>query len=199
MFERLRHQQIARVLEKMDAGFLREAKCYFGGGTAITMLNGEYRESLDLDFLCADQDGYRMLRASVFDNGLKDIFPGGIELLREVRTDRDGIRAVLAHQGLPIKFEIVREARIGLNGVAMPGIPVMCLTKIDLFAEKLLANADRYADKSVMSRDLIDLLMMERHWGKIPDEAMAKAVKAYGKSIGNGLDKAKDLLRNDPA
>lgn len=36
----------------MDSDFLARAHCYFGDGTAITLKLGEYRESIDVAFLC---------------------------------------------------------------------------------------------------------------------------------------------------
>lgn len=198
MFKRSHHQKVVQVLSEMNHDFLRDAKCYFGGGTAISLLLGEYRESVDIDFLCADQEGYRKLRSSVFDKDLGEIFSGKVEIMRDVRSDRDGIRTILSVDGTPIKFEIIREARIELAGTVMPNIPVLCLTKEDLFAEKLLANADRFADKSAMSRDLIDLMVMEAHWGAIPKQAWDKATDAYGDSVDGALRKAKELLRSNP-
>ena len=199
MYKRPHHQRVAAVLAGMNAPLLRDAQCYFGGGTAIALQLDEYRESVDMDFLCADQAGYRKLRDSIFDNGLADLFPNGIAVLREVRADRDGIRAILAANGIPIKFEIVREARIELNGTDIPSIPVPCLTKSDLFAEKLLANADRFMDRSTMSRDIIDLLVMEERWGPIPQEAWEKASTAYGDSVRHAFLKAGKLLADNPA
>jgi len=198
MFKREHHQKVLGILRKMNRDFLQDAKCYFGGGTAIALLHGEYRESIDIDFLCADQDGYRKLRSSVFDKGLGDIFSEPIELMRDVRADRDGIRTVIAASGTPIKFEIVREARIELSGTTVPSLPVPCLTNTDLFAEKLLANADRYADKSALSRDIIDLMMMESKSGCIPKAAWDKAINAYGDSVRGAFEKSKDLLRSNP-
>ncbi|MEB0138668.1 MULTISPECIES: nucleotidyl transferase AbiEii/AbiGii toxin family protein [unclassified Undibacterium] len=198
MFEREHHQKVLSILKKMNPEFLLDTKCYFGGGTAISLLYGEFRESIDIDFLCADQDGYRKLRNSVFNNGLGDIFSQPIELMRDVRADRDGIRAVISADGTPIKFEIVREARIELSGMMVASLPVPCLTSTDLFAEKLLANADRYADKSVMSRDIIDLMMMEKKCTCIPKQAWDKAREAYGDSVRGAFDKSKQLLRSNP-
>lgn len=195
MFKRPHHQQIAGVLNGMNAGFLREAKCYFGGGTAIAMLLDEYRESVDIDFMCADQEGYRKLRESVFSNGLNGIFCSKVQTLRDVRADRDGIRTILlTSDKIPIRFEIVREARINLESQDVPNIAVPYLTRNNMFAEKLLANADRYGDKAIMSRDIIDLLVMEHHWGPVPDEAWAKASAAYGDSVYAAFRKAKDIL-----
>lgn len=182
----------------MNADLLRDAKCYFAGGTLITMLLGEFRESVDIDFLCSDHDGYRKLRESVFLHGLDELFPAGANVLRDVRTDRDGIRAVLSIDGMPVKFEIVRETRIDLSGTEVPNIPVPCLDRIGLFSEKLLANADRYMDKSAMNRDVIDLLAMESAWGPVPREAWDRASAAYGDSVYGALRNAKAILRDNP-
>lgn len=198
MYKRPHHQKIVTILAAMNSDFLRDAKCYFGGGTAISLLLDEFRESVDIDFLCADQEGYRKLRSSIFNNALGDIFTKSVDLMREVKADRDGIRTVLSVDGTPIKFEIVREARVDLSGTDMPNIPVPCLTKNDLFAEKLLANADRYGDKSVMSRDVIDILVMESNWGAIPQLSWTKAESAYGESVQVAFKKAIGMLRSNP-
>lgn len=197
MYKRPHHQKVAIILAAMNADFLRDTKCYFGGGTAIALRLNEYRESVDIDFLCADQPGWRKIRESVFDNGLNDFFVSKIEVLREVRTTQDKIHTVLMVENTPIKFEIIREARIDLEGQNLRDIPVPCLTRNDLFAEKLLANADRYNDKSNMSRDIIDLMIMERDWGPIPKIALEKAIGSYGSAITSALEKAKHLLRTD--
>lgn len=200
MFERPHHQAIAAVLSAMNTDLLRESQCYFGGGTAIALLLDEYRESKDVDFLCASQAGYRRLRESVTKyDGLGELFPSGMDIEREVRKDQYGIRAVLNVADIRIKFEIIREARIALSGEDIPGFPVPSLCRTDMYAEKLLANADRWGDTAVMSRDVIDLLMMELRWGEIPWESWKKARDAYGESVDIALGKAKDLLRNNRA
>ena len=65
MFQREHHRRIARVLEQLDGELLRRHHCLFGGGTAIALLYGEFRESVDLDFLVSDREGYRGLRQSI--------------------------------------------------------------------------------------------------------------------------------------
>jgi hypothetical protein len=70
MYERPHHRRIAALLGALDATKLAEWECFFGGGTAITLALGEYRESVDVDFLCASTEGYRQLRAAVFDGRL---------------------------------------------------------------------------------------------------------------------------------
>ena len=163
MFERPHHQRIAHVLASLDGPLLREHGCLFGGGTCIALRYGEYRESVDMDFLVSDAAGYRELRQQLTGtNGINAITRQGampLVALREVRADQYGIRTQVQMDGQAIKFEIVREARIELEA---PGPQdVLCgvntLTPLDLAASKLLANSDRQADDGVFSRDVIDL------------------------------------------
>lgn len=58
MFERPHHQRIATVLSALDGSFLLDNNCLFGGGTAIALRHGEYRESVDIDFLVSDIGSY---------------------------------------------------------------------------------------------------------------------------------------------
>ena len=151
MFDLPHHQRIARLLHELDGVFFEKAHCYFGGGTAITLALGEYRESVDIDFLCASTDGYRVLRAAVFEGGLGPLARAPLKLLRDLRADQYGIRTFIEVEGVAVKFEIVREARIDLGGALDPTLGVPVLTREDLFAEKLLANADRSNDRSTRS------------------------------------------------
>lgn len=122
-----------------------------------------------------------------------------LELAREVRADQYGIRTQVRAGTSTIKFEIVFEARIDL---AAPGdedriCGIQALAPIDLAAEKLLANADRWPDDSVYSRDLIDLAMMQ---GDRPllEASCVKAEAAYGNSIRSSLARAVDALQSRP-
>lgn len=54
MFERPHHQWIAQVLASLDDALLHRYQCWFGEGTAISLRRGEYRESIDIDFLVSD-------------------------------------------------------------------------------------------------------------------------------------------------
>ena len=111
---------------------------------------GEYRESADLDFLCASREGYRALRGTVTDRGLGKIAGVKLKYAREVIADRYGIRTVLDVAGEKIKFEIILEARIGLSGDATPELRVPALDAESCCAEKFLANADRWGDESFL-------------------------------------------------
>jgi hypothetical protein len=196
MFKRAHHNRIQALLSALDANFLLRNGCFFGGGTAIVLALDEYRESVDIDFLCASRDGYRELRNTITNASLGAIFASPVELVREVRADRYGIRTFLLSDGVPVKFEVVSEGRIHVGGHIDPatGVPTLCRT--DMYAEKLLANADRYNDKAVASRDIIDLAMMIGHWGRIPDEAWEKVRKAYGASADHAYDAAVGLVGN---
>jgi hypothetical protein len=108
------------------------------------LLAGEYRESVDIDFLCASAEGYRMLREAVFNGTLDALTKEPIRQARELRKDRDKIFAMIDDGSgeRSIRLEIVREARINIEGERIDGLPVAVLKRTDLFAEKILANAD---------------------------------------------------------
>ena len=183
MFKREHHRRIHGLLKSLNGSLLEQAQCYFGGGTAIVLLLGEYRESLDVDFLCESTEGYRTLRNTIYNDGLSALFQSDIEQLRETRTDQYGIRTVLNVEGVPIKFEIIKEGRISLAGAINTSLGVPVLTRTDMYVETLLANTDRGADVATLSRDIIDLSMMISEWGEIPEAAWSKAQSAYGDSV----------------
>lgn len=199
MCRRPHHQRVAEVLSMLDAPLLAEHHCWFGGGTAIVLAHGEYRESVDIDFLVSDQQSYRALRQIVRDRGLGGLAIGGLALGRPLSVDGYGIRASVLVAGAPIKFEIIHEGRIDLDTPA-PGeeiCGVRTLTPTDQVATKLLAHDDRGADTSTFSRDLIDLAMMEADTAALTAGAR-KAVDAYGTTVGESLNKAVSYLRDRP-
>ena len=202
MFEREHHRRIAAVLGALDADVLAAHACWFGGGTAMALRYGEYRESVDIDFLVSDLAGYRALRQLLTGPaGLGALVRAGaaLEAIRELRADQYGMRTLLREDGVAIKFEIVLEARIAFDP---PGADdfiagVAGLTPLDLAASKLLALADRWRDDAVFSRDLIDLAMMQPA-KPLLRAAIAKAAAAYGNSVESSLDKAIQDLRDRP-
>lgn len=196
-YRKASHQRIAGLLASMNADLLSSCGCYFGGGTAIVMMIDEYRESRDVDFLCASPDGYRRLREVVFDKGLPGLFDRRPRILREARSDQYGIRAVLVVDNAPIKFEIIREGRISLRGAVSERFGVPVLTRADLAAEKLLANADRGLDRATRSRDYIDLVAMRLRWGPTPSAAATKAYGAYGRRTIEASLRSSEWLLDD--
>jgi len=197
MFERAHHRRIYSVLEAMNSGFLEATGCCFGGGTCLALRLGEFRESVDMDFLCASRDGYRALRNEVTNESLGRVFTDTPQLFREVRFDRYGIRTVIAVGEVPVKFEIVLEGRVSLGCEHIEALPVPVLDRVTSFAEKLLANADRYADRSVYGRDIIDLMVMIEHWGEIPEQAWEQARQAYGAAVVTDFERAVRRLADD--
>jgi hypothetical protein len=140
MFRRDRHKTIALILSFLDSASLGNSKCYFGGGTAMAMLHGEYRTSFDLDFLVSDSESFSSLRALVRSEGLISLFDlEHRQLLSSspARIDQYGIRSSLRFLDTEIKFEIIREGRIEfeipLETDQILGITT--LTETDLIAE----------------------------------------------------------------
>lgn len=199
MFEHEHHRLIHQILRALSADLLQRAGAHFGGGTYITLRYGEYRWSKDVDFICPFGDGYRLLRAEIQDRGLAALFPGDhdLKLKREPQADQYGIRFPIEVNGVIIKFEILAEGRIALDPPEYPdwadGAP--CLSLQDCFAEKLLANADRWADHAIESRDLIDLSVLRFHH-PIPGEAIQKAELAY--PVMSQLERALNTFQGDP-
>lgn len=199
LFNRDHHLRIAAVLRALDSPLLKSRQCYFGGGTAIALRFGEYRESVDIDFLVSDADGYRDLRERITGGQLQAITTEAIQQIRDVRTDQYGIRTMIEVAGVPIKFEIIREARIEFSRPKESDriCGVYALTLLDMTTSKLLANSDRWADTSTCSRDIIDLAMMRPSAALLRD-AIHKASGAYGSSIERDLKKALVQLQAAP-
>ena len=69
--------------------------------------------------------------------------------------------------------------------------PVSC------FAEKFLANADRWNDESTLSRDIVDLAFMIAGWDGAAARAGRKiATHAYGKTVTESVRKAAKRLHD---
>jgi hypothetical protein len=175
-----------------------EHQCFFGGETAIALRYGEFRESVDIDFLISDIGLYGKVRNDIRDHHDLSplLLPGKtLGLIRELRTDQYGIRTVIGIGEAKIKLEIISEGRISFDlpepKEFIDGIP--SLTRLDSIASKLLVNSDRYADDSVYSLDLIDLAMIKPTKKEL-HLAMEKAKKAYGDSIQRDLVRSIDYL-----
>jgi hypothetical protein len=199
-FFRPHHQRIARVLGVLNGPLLLENNCLFGGGTAMALRFGEYRESVDIDFLVSDVASYRALRQLITGPlGIGAIGKSdGLAMnpVHEVRADQYGIRTALRVDGHPIKFEIILEGRIQLalptNADRICGVST--LTLLDMATSKLLANADRGVDDAVFSRVLIDLAMMAPPLALLR-QAVAKAETAYGQSVLKDLQKSISMIQ----
>jgi hypothetical protein len=172
----------------MDPDLLLRCHCWFGGGTEIVLDLGEYRLSKDIDFLCADVAGYRTLRSLAVSRGACALFGAGIREHRAMKADQYGIRGIIAVNNTHLRFEIVREGRISLDGYKDLAWGVPRLSEADRITEKFLANSDRCQDRATSYRDAIDLGMLAHYRGHFPPSALAKAELAYGADIMRKLD-----------
>lgn len=204
MFRREQHRKVLSLLHAFDSELLSRCGFFFGGGTRIVLDLEEYRESHDVDFLCADAEGYAELRFEAATRSYGALFgPGsrdGLHFPREMRIDQYGIRFPVEVEGDTIRVELIREARIGLEpGVRPSWSPVDCLVVPDCYAEKVLANSDRWADRQFLSRDLIDLSVLRSRIGPIPQTAWDKVERAYKTAGRDDLRKAIAAFTEDGA
>lgn len=197
MYKFAHHNHVHTVLEKLRSDFFSDISACFGGGTLLALLYGEYRCSKGIDFMCPVGESYRCLRSELFEKSYNALFASteGLLLPRDIKSDQYGVRFVVGVEDTWIKCEIIAESRIKFETpVYHKGIPVPCLSLEDSFAEKLLANADRWADRAVESRDLIDLAIL-RLQSKIPENAILKAEAAY--PVLRPLGKAIHMFQED--
>ncbi|MEG3840840.1 nucleotidyl transferase AbiEii/AbiGii toxin family protein [Microcoleus sp. herbarium14] len=198
MFKREIHQKILTVLSHLNVEFLQECRAYFGGGTLVSMEHGEYRLSRDIDFMCPMDGGYSLLRRKVAEAGYDAIFANRerIFIPNDIQSNQYGIRFPVIVDRTTIKFEMVCEGRIQFGEPNYPNwSPVPCLNQIDIIAEKLLANADRWPSDRVNSRDLIDLAI-QRLASPIPQQAIDKAEAAY--QVMEPLNRAIEYFQERP-
>ena len=194
MYKRPHHQRILKLLNDLNGDFLESAGCWFAGGTAIVLQLGEYRESLDIDFICSTREGFRALRNTVTPESLGEVSKGRLTLAREVVSDQYGIRTRVLVDDVPIKFEIIQESRIDVIGAPSTKFGVPLIASWDAQAEKLLANADRGADRSTHFRDMIDLAFTIDAWGWPGESTWQKVGLAYGEHVVRSFEIARARL-----
>jgi hypothetical protein len=203
MFRREQHRNALALLAAFDSEKLARCQLFFGGGARTALELDEYRVSYSVDFLCSDSEGYAELRFAAAKGGYESLFHQDriteLGFPREMRIDQYGIRFPVVIAGDSIRVELIREARIGLDPAVQPDwSPVGCLSLPDCYAEKLLANADRWADRQVLSRDLIDLCVLRRRSGAIPTAAWSKVEGAYKTAARDDLRKALSAFEQNP-
>ncbi len=183
------HDSILLILQSLNSDFLQETGICFGGGTLISLMCDEHRLSQDIDFLTTS-NGYRQLRRSIADHGYTALFKptSQLQFPRSIQTDGYGVRFPIEVENYMIKFEIIAESRIELDSPNYyDWSPVPCLSLVDCWVEKLLANADRWSDEGTRSRDLIDLSVL-RLGASLLTAAVLKAETAY--DVMSALTKA---------
>lgn len=199
MFRRPHHRRIERLLTLFDTAVLEKCCFYFGGGTALALQLNEYRESVDIDFLCSNPAGYRELRGGVFNKAHTYFLPPDIKLARDLQSGRDSIRfwVDLEDGQRPINVEMIRD---GEQDDLEPGdriCGVVAISHADAISTKLIANANRGLDRQHGFRDFIDLVMACHAWPTTVPAGFIKAETAYGDQIVKGVERVHHLLHND--
>lgn len=204
MFRRELHRAMAQVLDAFDEEVLERTSFRFAGGTRIALEHGEFRVSRDLDFICSDAEGYADLRALVRERGYDALLHGSkratFGLPREIRADQYGLRFPVVVAGATIRVELIREARIVLGAAehaSWTRVPLLSIP--DLFAEKLLANSDRGLDHDGLARDLVDLAVLRRAHGPVPDAVWVAVERAYRAGPRKDLRTVAEHFLADPA
>ncbi|ULR32450.1 nucleotidyl transferase AbiEii/AbiGii toxin family protein [Dickeya fangzhongdai] len=183
---KLTHHKIIRsVLENFNTDFFIDNSIFFGGGTRIALEINEYRESIDVDFLCPNKTAYRAVREQVTSASLGKLVKKEFIYAREIGFDRYAVRTFIREQDTNIKLEIVSCDNYELVGDSRSIFPVPFIDRETCFYTKLLANSDRCLQGQC--KDIFDILAMYDAWGKIPEEAFRKAEEHYGSSILNDL------------
>jgi Nucleotidyl transferase AbiEii toxin, Type IV TA system len=180
------HESILLILQSLRSEFFQETGIYFEG---VSLMCDEHRLSQDIDFLTTG-NGYRQLRRSIADRGYDILFESTkrLQFPRSIQADNYGVRFPIEVDNNTIKFEIIVESRIEISEPNYPEwSPVPCLSIVDCWAEKLLANADRWADEGTRSRDLIDLSVL-RADASLLSAGIDKAETAY--RVRSALTKA---------
>lgn len=191
------HKVIESALKNFNADFFCENNIIFGGGTRIALELDEYRESIDIDFLCPNRDSYRAIRAQVTNKTLGLAVHADFQYTREIRADRDGIRTLVHVEDSDIKLEFISFDQYDLElEVNKALFPIPFLSRNSCFYTKLLANADRAL--SPPHKDIFDILAMYKAWGSIPESAMSSAENHYGADIKNKLIAALEDMINHP-
>jgi hypothetical protein len=196
-YQRKHHQLIQRCLDNFNSHYLTEHSILFGGGTRIALELGEYRESVDIDFLCRDKKSFRAVREQVTNRTLGELVKEDFIYSRDISFDRYGVRTFLDVDGVRIKLEFVAFDNYALekgNEADLFNVPF--IDRTSCFITKLLANADRWMQKPY--KDIFDLIVMSENWGEIPPEAYAEAHTHYGiDAVNNSLRRALQNLLNN--
>lgn len=191
----LSHQLILKTLDHFNTKYLKQHNILFGGGTRIALELNEFRESIDIDFLCPDKESFRAVRQQVEENSLGKLLDNDFSFIK-LRTDRDAVRSLIRVDGIVIKLEFVLFSDYQLQVDQNFPFVVPAIDHSSCFLTKLLANADRY--NNAPYKDIFDILAMTDHWGSVPHEVWKHADQHYGlKTVVYGLDRScHDILEN---
>ncbi|MEH8021221.1 nucleotidyl transferase AbiEii/AbiGii toxin family protein [Rheinheimera metallidurans] len=72
-------------MKNFNSDYLKQHNILFGGGTRIALEINEYRESVDIDFLCGDKAAFRAVRQQVTSNSLGNLVNTPFSYARDIR------------------------------------------------------------------------------------------------------------------
>lgn len=153
--------RIDKILAEFDLTPIPDFPAQLAGGTLLSMEQGRYRLSQDLDFI-SNEDSYYRLYNWFIDFDPQVLFPSDDIKVTNIRKDRISIRMQVQIEDTPLKVEFIAEERFELEPADFSNSKIAKLSFNDRVTTKLLANRDRYLDDSCFSRDLIDLAMLRR-------------------------------------
>lgn len=176
--------ELIKIAQGLNPELLGEMNLCLAGELVYSSFRPDFPIKNEIKLICSSLFGYaKALKLLTESHSITPpLFSNAsyITLPRVATTDQYGMRFPIANGDKVIKVEISRMCITPLIEPEYmdwaPGIP--CLSRIDRFAEKLLLNADRWTDKSVESRDLIDLGMLRNLEGNC-EEAYDKGESAY--------------------
>lgn len=188
------HKTLFSIMDSFSREYFRKHDLRFLGGTSLALSGAqEYRVSDDIDFGCTNPDAFRKVYNDIRSGGVASLCaPGNVP----APAKRD--RPIVCERGyacrlffdtssldpdrkIPAKCEIILEARIKFDPPTRTIFGFPALSIDDCFATKLLANADREMDTTVMFRDVFDIFVLldSENLDQIPEKAMGKAMGAY--------------------
>lgn len=178
MYKRTHHQTIEQILSHFNSDYLTQNNILFGGGTRIALELCEYRESVDIDFLCMNTASYKAVRTQVTNESLGELLIKPLEFRREIRIDRNAVRTFINMNGIAVKLEFVAFDDYKLQAYKNSLFNVPCIDQDSCYTTKLLAHSDRkYSDTR---KDFFDLLMMYRQWGLPHKSVWQESERHYG-------------------
>lgn len=185
MYQLNHHNAIRQALAHFNSAYLAEHNILFGGGTRIALELGEFRESVDIDFLCPNKDSYRAVRTIITNKTLGPIVNDELHYIRDIRSDRYAIRTAIIIEDVKIKLEFISSDNYALKAQIPSPFNVPCIDHNSCYLTKLLAHCDRVDEPQ--PKDLIDLLMMYTHWGEPSEQVWENVQSHYG-------DKPREVL-----
>ena len=184
-FQIARHNTIMEIIHgHLNMELIEQDQYYFGGGTLCSMMFGEYRESVDIDFLSCDRFGSADLKLNC-----QRITTLPMWRDRPPKADKDGVRMWCEYKGECFKIEFVFESRIAFTPPERFH-DVLSLSSESLLACKLLANADRGYSTLSARKDIVDILAIYNKRPDVLKSAWSTAYDAYSTWLRSCTKKA---------